>query len=230
MIEHVGFLRALSADPRGDLNRLVYADWLEERGEPLAELLRLQVAIPAAPTKALVHLVERERQLQQQHGDDWADLVRSLALWPDACLKLEVDVLELSSRDPLGSACLVCGQPCWRWGPGNPMMLHWVVNPGLAFNELVLGQRIPREMFICRDCRVTFLRCVACRRFQPLIGELNRPGGMWNGLNCPDCGAAFPMLRNLLGGAILGLGKLALLPWRGKRRPARAFTRAGRGD
>lgn len=33
----------------------------------------------------------------------------------------------------------------------NPMMLHWIVNPGLAFNELVLGQRVPKVMLIERN-------------------------------------------------------------------------------
>src|SRR5205814_1755179 len=109
-----------------------------------------------------------------------------------------------------------------HWGPNNPMMLHWVLNPGLAFNELVLGQRIPREMLMCPGCRQSFLRCVACRRLQPMAGALNAPVGMWNGLHCPDCGAAIPMLRNLVSGAILGLGKLALLPWRGKAKTGRS--------
>ncbi len=223
MIEHVGFLRALSADPRGDYHRLVYADWLEERGEVLAELLRLQVAIAGRSPRDpdLARLVERERQLLQQHGDRWADLVRRLAAWPDAASTLEADVLELSGRDPLGSTCPGCGHSCWRWGPHNPAMLHWVLNPGLAFNELLLGQRIPRELFGCRGCARMYLRCIACRRFQPLEGKLNRPGGMWNGLHCPDCGAAIPMLRNLLSGAILGLGRLALRPWRGKAKKDR---------
>ena len=26
----------------------------------------------------------------------------------------------------------------------NWMMIHWILNPGLAFNELILGQRVPK--------------------------------------------------------------------------------------
>ena len=26
----------------------------------------------------------------------------------------------------------------------NWMMLHWILNPGLAINELILGQRVPK--------------------------------------------------------------------------------------
>ncbi len=34
------FLRAILAYPEDDTPRLIYADWLEERGDPRAELLR----------------------------------------------------------------------------------------------------------------------------------------------------------------------------------------------
>jgi uncharacterized protein (TIGR02996 family) len=220
MSEHVGFLRELSPDPRGDFNRLVYADWLDEHGHPLAELLRLQVAIARCKRTeaALPGLVERETSVLARHQRAWRDLLAELTPWPDAALRLQADVLELSGRDPLAFRCSGCGgERCWRWGPSNPLMLHWVLNPGLAVNELLLGQRIPREMFTCRACRRTALRCVACRRLQPLEGEMSRGLGVWKGLHCPACGSAIPMLRNLLSGAILGVGKLALLPWRRKR-------------
>jgi uncharacterized protein (TIGR02996 family) len=35
------FLGAILAEPGNDLPRLIYADWLEERGDPRAELLRV---------------------------------------------------------------------------------------------------------------------------------------------------------------------------------------------
>ena len=30
-------------------------------------------------------------------------------------------------------------------------MLHWIINPGLAINELLLGQRVPKTMLIEKD-------------------------------------------------------------------------------
>jgi uncharacterized protein (TIGR02996 family) len=39
------FLRAIQSDPDDDTNRLVYADWLEERGDPRGEYLRLQALL-----------------------------------------------------------------------------------------------------------------------------------------------------------------------------------------
>jgi uncharacterized protein (TIGR02996 family) len=43
------FLRAVLAAPRDDAVRLVYADWLEERGDPRGAFLRLEVALVATP-------------------------------------------------------------------------------------------------------------------------------------------------------------------------------------
>jgi hypothetical protein len=34
------------------------------------------------------------------------------------------------------------------WQLPHPMVLHWVMNPGLAFNELILGQRLPKVMLV----------------------------------------------------------------------------------
>jgi uncharacterized protein (TIGR02996 family) len=47
------FIDAILAEPDDDTPRLIYADWLEERGDPRAEFIRLQVelATMAAPPK-----------------------------------------------------------------------------------------------------------------------------------------------------------------------------------
>ena len=44
-----GFLEAIRAAPDDDVPRLVYADWLEERGEPLGEFIRVQCALARLP-------------------------------------------------------------------------------------------------------------------------------------------------------------------------------------
>ncbi len=43
MSDETAFLKNILDDPDEDANRLVYADWLEERGDPRGELIRLQV-------------------------------------------------------------------------------------------------------------------------------------------------------------------------------------------
>ena len=44
MTDDLTFLRGLLATPKDDLLRLVYADWLEENGDPRSTFLRLEVA------------------------------------------------------------------------------------------------------------------------------------------------------------------------------------------
>ena len=47
-------LRAVLAQPEDEAVRLVYADWLEEQGDPRAEFIRLQIALAhSSPADAL---------------------------------------------------------------------------------------------------------------------------------------------------------------------------------
>ncbi|HVK10290.1 MAG TPA: TIGR02996 domain-containing protein [Gemmataceae bacterium] len=59
--DEAGFLEAVAAAPLDDAPRLVYADWLDERGEAAkAEYLRLVVRLSAAPDEqpVLARLLE----------------------------------------------------------------------------------------------------------------------------------------------------------------------------
>src|SRR5690348_9304066 len=53
------FLRSILADPDSDTPRLVYADWLEEQGNPRGTFIRLQCA----------------RAKLTRHDADWKDLL-----------------------------------------------------------------------------------------------------------------------------------------------------------
>jgi len=69
-----GFVRAILADPDDDTHRLVYADWLEENGQPeRAEFIRLQVERarrpPHDPTRWRPG--ERERALEPAQREQW---------------------------------------------------------------------------------------------------------------------------------------------------------------
>lgn len=55
----------------------------------------------------------------------------------------------------------------WTWK--HPLMLHWILNPGLAFIELVLGMRMPATSLIERASPRPFVE----RQYVP----------------CPACGA-----------------------------------------
>jgi uncharacterized protein (TIGR02996 family) len=51
MNDEAGFLRAIQARPEDDATRLVYADWLEERGDIRGEYLRLEHQLAQAPLR-----------------------------------------------------------------------------------------------------------------------------------------------------------------------------------
>src|SRR5262249_19805572 len=59
-------LAAALADQEAEAPRLIYADWLEDQGDPLAELVRVQVALAREDDD----LVPRERQLRAGFGFD----------------------------------------------------------------------------------------------------------------------------------------------------------------
>jgi uncharacterized protein (TIGR02996 family) len=79
MREDEAFLRAVIDAPDDDTPRLIYADWLEERGDPRAEFIRIQCALanlPARdPDKAALRirarLCVRSRELRAAHEDEW---------------------------------------------------------------------------------------------------------------------------------------------------------------
>jgi len=101
-------------------------------------------------------------------------------------------------------------------------MLHWVLNPGIAFNDLALGQRLPAVMHECRHCRTYFVDCPHCRTSCDSLAL--KAFGAWSGLPCPSCGASLPVLRN----GLAWLVTLPLAPFR-RRRAARPnpTSRAG---
>jgi uncharacterized protein (TIGR02996 family) len=60
------FLAAIYADPDDDALRMVFADWLQERGDPRGELIALQLG-PATPAS-----LKKTASLLKQHGVAWA--------------------------------------------------------------------------------------------------------------------------------------------------------------
>jgi uncharacterized protein (TIGR02996 family) len=75
MSDRTAFLRAIRAAPDDDALRLAFADWLEERGDPLGEFIRLQCALE--PVRDRYHderveeLRRREEQLLKEHRAEW---------------------------------------------------------------------------------------------------------------------------------------------------------------
>ena len=80
-----GFFHALQQSPEDDTLRLVYADFLEERGEDAsaadAEFIRVQIELAALPplSKRAAELIARQNALlacwQRVWLGDWADVL-----------------------------------------------------------------------------------------------------------------------------------------------------------
>jgi hypothetical protein len=99
----------------------------------------------------------------------------------------------------------------WTWK--HPLMLHWIVNPGLAFNELILGQRVPKISLVERDTAKAlsdrmYIPCSRCGTIHPALkwSSQNKTAfGNWFGLYCDHCGEIIPCLTNLTSYLILAL-------------------------
>lgn len=82
---HPDLLAAVLAAPDDDGPRLVYADWLDEYGDPTrAEFIRIQIEIvrrnvlaAVQPSTSEIHLLSRERILLHQFGENWLAPLRA---------------------------------------------------------------------------------------------------------------------------------------------------------
>lgn len=73
------FLRAICADPEDDTVRLVYADWLDENGDPdRAEFIRLQIDLVGEPVNTKTR-ARRARSLLKVNGARWRGEVPSFS-------------------------------------------------------------------------------------------------------------------------------------------------------
>ena len=68
------FREAIRLSPDEDLPRLVYADWLEEQGDPLGEFIRVQCELARLPwyDPRCRRLKRRELQLLAEHRREWS--------------------------------------------------------------------------------------------------------------------------------------------------------------
>lgn len=98
----------------------------------------------------------------------------------------------------------------WTWK--NPLMLHWMINPGLAFNELVLGQTVPKVTLVEKSNKSlaerSFVPCPHCGTIHSGLKwslQNKTAFGNWYGLYCDNCGNTIPCLRNITSLIILGV-------------------------
>src|SRR5215218_9211252 len=75
MGDEPALLRAIREAPADDGPRLIYADWLDEHGQPdRAEFIRLQCAVDRLPDgdRRLTGVRDRERLLADDNAARWA--------------------------------------------------------------------------------------------------------------------------------------------------------------
>src|SRR5262249_31406571 len=74
--QEAGFLQAIGEAPEDDVPGLIYADWLEEHGQPeRAEFIRVQVELAGLPfeDERVSGLQARAFRLLSRHGMTWLD-------------------------------------------------------------------------------------------------------------------------------------------------------------
>jgi uncharacterized protein (TIGR02996 family) len=76
------FVEQVRAHPHDDAPRLIYADYLEEAGDPQGELIRVQVALshlaPGEPARRELEL--RESELLEEYADQWLAPLQELGV------------------------------------------------------------------------------------------------------------------------------------------------------
>lgn len=94
----------------------------------------------------------------------------------------------------------------------SPVMLYWIINPGLVINELFLGQRVPKTMLIERNSSKSFqekskIPCPHCGTIHSGLkwSTKNNAFKNWFGLYCDNCGEIIPCLTNLTSLLLYGL-------------------------
>ena len=93
----------------------------------------------------------------------------------------------------------------------HPLVLHWVLNPVIMFNELIFGQRLPKVTLIEKksdkpQLERSYIPCPHCETLND--SRLWAKGNAfehWFGFVCPSCHQIIPCLWNIFSLAILAI-------------------------
>lgn len=91
----------------------------------------------------------------------------------------------------------------WDWK--SPVILHWVINPGVVISDLFLGQTIPKVMLIEREgnkplFQRSFTPCPHCGELHSAVkysAQNKTAAKNWYGFYCDKCTEIIPAQRNL---------------------------------
>lgn len=92
------FLQEILAYPDDDVPRLVYADWLEERGDPRGQFIRVQCELNRLPSGSAryLELQKIEHKLLEEHEKEWRG---AFSKWLHRWRRGFVDYLDISAQD-----------------------------------------------------------------------------------------------------------------------------------
>jgi uncharacterized protein (TIGR02996 family) len=119
------FLRAIVEDPDDDAVRLIYADWLEENGQPeRAEFIRIQCTLAGrVSARQSLELQRRQHRLLAEYGTDWVGPLQPLLHdWAfergfPCRIRLEAETF-FTSVDEV-----------FQWAPIQHVQLYWGMAP-----------------------------------------------------------------------------------------------------
>lgn len=104
--EAEAFLQRIRAYPDDDAQRLIFADWLDEEGDPRGRFIRVQLALAELPydNPARMPLLAEERSLLSAHRDEWETPLRRLTASGCEFRRGFIDELKVESKQFLRHA------------------------------------------------------------------------------------------------------------------------------
>jgi uncharacterized protein (TIGR02996 family) len=170
MTEQEVFLERIRQDPKDDTVRLVYADWLDEHGEPdRAKFIRFQIERSKVPPETkpeddttLGLLYDARDLLDTEEGHTW---------WPDYVGTSPYFKVRAAAKDL-----------CWVEYERESSN-HWVINQTIQFRRGFVYRVTINLEDLLGGCACQ--RCDGRRRV--LRPRQSRPGA-YKRVKCPECG------------------------------------------
>jgi uncharacterized protein (TIGR02996 family) len=170
MTHEDAFIQSILDAPNDEAPRLVFADWLEDEGQPIrAELVRVQTSLMSLPRGDLrrARLVLRERTLRRRCKGEWAEHLGLLMSW-DSLLAL--------FRRRLAETIAWCAT---HRANGEFLRTATLVPPSLLSGST--GEGGGWHCPTSRE-REAIVNALANRRAQLLVAERGHPPSLDNGL------------------------------------------------
>jgi uncharacterized protein (TIGR02996 family) len=109
MLDAEPFLRAVCAAANDDVPRLVFADWLEEQGDPRAEFIRVQIEYSHLPARdpRRKPLLIRERELFASYHKLWDEILHPVPIIDRTFRRGFIEEITVSAPDLVHHAELI---------------------------------------------------------------------------------------------------------------------------